>query len=477
MTDQKTPVKSTSKQPAAIKGQPAKPTNAAPKPARGGRSLRWVWLMFGLTGTAMLSATAGALLALSLSSTPLMQRQLTPKEASVFNQGDRISKAVNLNFPELTRPVNILVLGVKVLSTDVNNPPPETRQLRYQATINSFEGLTDTMLLLRFDPQNRRLAVLSVPRDTRTEIEGHGIDKINVANVYGGPALSAKATSDLLGGVQIDRYVRINVQGVQKLVDALGGVNVYVPKDIKYRDDSQHFYVNLKAGSQHLDGDQALQLLRFRYDGYGDIGRIQRQQMVMRALMEQALNPSTLGRIPSILSVIQSHLDTNLSVEELVALVGFATQLTRSNVDMLMVPGNFGMGGPGNSVSYWFPNHERITNLVARYFDQGLETAENADLTRMRIAVQDSTKQEDAVKDLRKTLNNAGFNNVYEDTPWSEPLQVTRIIAQQGNIEDAAAVRRSLGFGEIRTESTGSLDSDVTIQVGKDWVQRSGGKR
>jgi len=86
--------------------------------------------------------------------------------------------------------------------------------------------------------------------------------------------------------------------------DALGGVTVYVPKDMKYQ-DSQHLYINLKAGKHHLNGNQALQLLRFRYDENGDIGRIQRQQILMRALMEQALNPATLSRLPKILSVIQ----------------------------------------------------------------------------------------------------------------------------------------------------------------------------
>ena len=145
--------------------------------------------------------------------------------------------------------------------------------------------------------------------------------------------------SELLGGVAIDRYVRINVQGVEKLVDTLGGIMVNVPKDMKYQDDSQHLYINLKAGEQQLNGDQALQFLRYRYDDYGDIGRIQRQQMLMRAVVEQALTPSTIARLPKILSVIQSNVDTNLKVEELLALVGFAAQTNRSNIQMLMLPG------------------------------------------------------------------------------------------------------------------------------------------
>ncbi len=437
------------------------------------RKYRWLWLVFGLTGIAMLSATAGALLAVTLSSTPLMQRKMSAEEAAVFAQGERISSRSTLQLPELTRPVNILVLGVKVLTTDTANPPPELAKLKYQALVNSFDGLTDTMLLLRFNPETKKLVVLSIPRDTRTEIPGHGVTKINAANVYGGPSLAAKSTSELLDGLGIDRYITINVQGVQALIDALGGVNVYVPKDMKYRDDSQHLYINLKAGRQHLNGDQALQLLRFRYDEYGDIGRIQRQQMVMRSLMEQSLNPATLTRLPKILQVIQSHIDTNLTVEELVSLVGFAAQTNRSQVQMLVVPGEFSEPGQYDA-SYWLPSPNRIAAMMAQYFNHGAERLDAITPGSVRIAVQDSTRRSGAAQALINSLAKAGYTNAGIDLPYSEPLRVTRIIAQQGDAQSAETIRNSLGFGEVRIESTGDIGSDITIQVGQDWVERNG---
>lgn len=407
---------------------------------------------------------------MSFASTPLMQRELSPEQASVFSKGDRISKNNRLQLPELTRPVNILVLGLKVLTTDVQNPPANLKKLRYQALVNSFDGLTDTMLLLRFNPEAKKLVALSIPRDTRTQVPGYGITKINEANVDGGPALSAKATSELLGGVGVDRYVSINVQGVQALVDAVGGVTVFVPKDMKYKDESQHLYVNLKAGQQHLNGDQALQLLRFRYDENGDIGRIQRQQMVMRALMEQTLNPATLARLPQILAVIQTHIDTNLSVEELVALVGFAARTNRSQVQMLMVPGSFSQPHEYSGISYWLPSPQRIQTLMAQHFSFGT-VATTEPLNAARIVIQDSTRQLNAAQTVVNTLKQAGYGNVSVAQPNREPLYMTRIVAQQGDVASAEAVRRSLGFGEVRIESTGELDSDITIQIGQDWAR------
>ncbi len=432
---------------------------------------RWLWLMSGLAGVALLSATAGALLAMSFASTPLMQRKLSPEQASVFSKSESISKNNSLQLPELTRPVNILVLGLKVLTTDVQNPPANLKKLRYQALVNSFDGLTDTMLLLRFNPEAKKLVALSIPRDTRTAVPGYGITKINEANVDGGPALSAKATSELLGGVGVDRYVSINVQGVQALVDALGGVTVFVPKDMKYKDESQHLYVNLKAGQQHLNGDQVLQLLRFRHDEYGDIGRIQRQQMVMRSLMEQTLNPATLVRLPKILSIVQSHIDTNLSVEELVALVGFAARTNRSQVQMLMVPGSFSQPHEFNGVSYWLPSVQRIQTMMARHFDFGTVSADDSFADAVRVVIQDSTRQSNATPAVMNKLKQGGYNNVSVAEPKREPLNVTRIVAQQGDVKGAEAIRQSLGFGEVRIESTGDLDSDVTIQIGQDWKQ------
>ncbi|MDY6902456.1 MAG: LCP family protein, partial [Cyanobacteriota bacterium] len=271
-------------------------------------------------------------------------------------------------FLELNRPVNILVMGMSVLPPDTKNASEDTKDLGYLPQVNSFDGLSDVMLLIRFDPRSNNINILSIPRDTRTEIEGYGLRKINSANRLGGAYLSAKSVSNLLGNIDIHGFVRINVLGVGKLIDALGGVTVNVPKDLKYQDDSQHLYINLKAGEQHLDGDQALQLLRFRNDGRGDIGRIERQQLVMQALIEQALNPATLARSPVILSTIKENIDTNLNLDGLLTLVNFGVQTNRSDIQMLTLPGRVS-NGREFAASYWLPDEEEIDTAIAPYFE------------------------------------------------------------------------------------------------------------
>jgi polyisoprenyl-teichoic acid--peptidoglycan teichoic acid transferase len=441
----------------------------------------------GLLGISLISAVVGAFLAVTVSDVPpLRQTELSKEEQQVFSETDMV--AANLNLPELKRPVNILLLGIKVVRSDLENRgiAYEKQDVGYDHLVNSFHGLSDSMLLLRFDPEEEKVSVLSIPRDTRVNIEGYGIRKINHANDYGGPALTAKVAGELLGGVKIDRYVRVNVQGVEKLIDALGGITVNVPKDMKYTDFSQHLYIDLKKGVQHLDGDKTMQFLRFRYDEYGDISRVQRQQMLMRSAVEQTLKPATIVKIPKILSVIQSHLDTNLTVRELMALSNFASKTDRSDIQMMMLPGDF--NDPGDRVSYWLPNDEKIHKLMTEHFElpkndsdylaiansryAALEGGTGISHPRLRISIQDSTDSQTALQASLDTLRDAGYRQVSASKNWQASLPVTRIIAQSGDNEAAQEVRSILGLGEIVVESTGVLGSDVTVQLGRDWKKQ-----
>jgi LCP family protein required for cell wall assembly len=444
------------------------PTSASQNASKS--NPRWLLIGFGLSAIAVFSATVGALLALSLSQTPLRQARLTPTEEAVFNQEETVTFD-SLQIPKLSRPVNILVMGIKVTSNDV--PDQGHPDLGYHALVNSFEGLSDSMLLLRFDPEKDYVTVLSIPRDTKTLVRGRGVTKINEANYHGGPALAAESVGSLLNDVPIDRYIRINVQGVEKFIDALGGLNLYVPKDMKYTDHSQHLYIDLKEGQQHLDGEKALQFLRFRYDAYGDIGRVQRQQTFMRALIEQTLNPRTILRMPDILSVVRTYLDTNLTTNELIAIAGFTGQKDRSNINMVMLPGDFNIPEEGE-LSYWLPNHDKISEVMAQHFEiqsDYYNASHESDPARLKIAVQSNKDNQETGQKVVDYLQANGYRRAFLTQQFAtQPLLKTKIVAQQGDNYSAAQIRADLGVGEVIVESTGVLTSDITIQLGQDWV-------
>ena len=457
------------------------PTRPTPLPSRQGpqateipplaahtpRPHNWFARGLGLSCIAAISATAGALLAFSLS--------VQPFDKTIGDAGEERPAGESLvgrSFlvPQLSRSVNVLVVGTKVLTSDIGRSPEAAG---YHELVNAFTGLADTILLLRFDPETDAVTVLSIPRDTQVRLPRYGAIKINATNQRGGPALTAQAVQALLGDdIPIDRYVRVNVQGVERLIDALGGVELYVPKDMKYRDDSQHLYIDLKKGQQRLDGDKALQFLRFRHDDLGDIGRVQRQQTLMRAVVEQILTPRTLPRLPKAYKAIESNLDTNLSVEELLALAGLATQARSEDRDlqMLMLPGRFGTTGA------WVPDADAIGRIRHQHFAVesealAVETQPDDAFARTRVAIQDSTDRPEVATALAQQLRDLGYRRVFVGRSWPEPLARTRILAQNGDVRPAQALQTQVGRGTVLVESTGVLGSDITIVIGRDWPQ------
>jgi polyisoprenyl-teichoic acid--peptidoglycan teichoic acid transferase len=441
------------------------------KPVKKHRRPSWLWLCLASVG--LVSAGGGAMLAISLSSTPLLRQQLSAVDAAVFRRNNSFSRSA-LQVPEVTKPVNILMLGIKTNTSDVRNSSgQERKEAGFDKEVDSLQGLSDTMMLLRFDPVSKRMVVLGVQRDTKVEYNGRSM-KINAIDQEGGIAQAAKVVSNTLAGVEIDRYVRMNNFGVEKIIDALGGLTVTVPKDIKYQDDSQHFYINLKAGKQHLDGEKLLGFMRFRKDANGDVGRMQRQQVVMKAMIEQWVNPITVARIPQLMSIVKSHVDTNLTVEEIIALGSFAANHGKGKVQTLMLPGDYNGDGK-HGTSYWLANEEATKNMMAQYFDHG--EVDNTPIApdKLRIKVIDTSYFPDATQRFMKRLDKEGFRRANLDKDpkqLKENLDTTRIIVQHGGMVNGDAIKQALGFGEVEVGTSGDIYSDITIKLGKDWAQK-----
>lgn len=411
-----------------------------------------LWLLLGFT--AVLAGSAGAFLAVMLPR-PVIPTSLTPGEQEAFRPD--ASRAAALD-----RSLHILILGT-------DNPDPALPLSRERERLNTR---TDTILLARFDPQARRITILSIPRDTRVRLPSFGVTKINAANLVGGPALTAQVVSTLLGGIPIDRYVRLNTDALEELIDAVGGVEVYVPEPMHYVDHTQRLFINLEPGWQRLNGEQAHHFARFRRDhlGLGDIGRVQRQQELLRALSRELLSPAVWPRIPKVLQVVRTHLDTNLTWEEVLSLAKFVLTSGGDRIDLVLLPGRFSQPGEF-STSYWLPDPAAIRRVAVSHF--GLE-AEVARIPpqRLRIAVQNATGKPGMARRMVQELVRQGYTQVFavEDSP--QVLPQTEILAQSGDREGAKQVRAALGLGELRVESTGVLNSDITIRIGQDWAQQ-----
>ncbi|MCC6312545.1 MAG: LCP family protein [Thermomicrobiales bacterium] len=172
----------------------------------------------------------------------------------------------------------------------------------------------DALALLRLDPADGSCRLLAIPRDTRTELPGYGLSKINHALAVGGVPYERLVVENLLG-LEIDRFVLVDFQAVVETVDALGGVTVDVPDAFTALDGT-----SFAAGTQTLDGRHALSYSQYRGFSDGDLGRIHRQQQVLRALLVQASGLEVVPAATRVLPLLEDHLRTDLSPGEMVSL-------------------------------------------------------------------------------------------------------------------------------------------------------------
>ncbi len=421
----------------------------------------YIFGLFFLVFTAAISAAIGAITAL-----------LAPVEPPVIT---RVLDATGFNYTSsnrsgyrLSRPVNILILGIDGVPEAAANGP------------KIFEGRSDTILLFHLDPRDKSISLLSVPRDTKVEVPGISLRKISEANARGGAALATRLVSSMLNNTRIERYVRVSSNAFRELVDLLGGVEVFVPRAMSYTDTAQKLKINLAKGWQTLNGEQAEQFARFRNDGLGDIGRIQRQQSLIQAIRNRLASPSVLVRLPQIVRLMQKYVDTNLNYEEILTLANFGLQLERENFKMVMLPGS-SSSEKADLRSYWIVDAIGVDRIMTQYLNLGVPDFEQGRFRNptesvlpknLKIAVQNASNKPATAKNVAEFLTKKGFFNVsvVQDSPQKE--RQSQIIVQQGDLEAANLLQKELGGGKIEASSTGEINSDLTLRVGEDWVKR-----
>lgn len=223
---------------------------------------------------------------------------------------------------------------------------------------------TDTIILASVDTKTKQMALLSIPRDTRVRIPGYGWDKINSASAYGGPELTMRVVSDLLD-IPVRYYVLANFSGFKNIVDALGGVTIDVEQNM-YHEDEENGYayqINLAKGVQRLDGDKALQYVRYRGYVSGDIERTQHQQKFLMALAREMMQPGVILKLPALAPEIYRYVKTNLNPGDIYQMAMAAKKLEGTKMLAQTLPGRNINIGDG---SYWGVDPEEARLALAK---------------------------------------------------------------------------------------------------------------
>lgn len=207
---------------------------------------------------------------------------------------------------------------------------------------------SDTIILASLFPEERQVKLLSVPRDTRMAIPGHGNDKVNHAHVYGGVMLVKESVEEFTG-IPIDFYVETNFKGFENIINILGGVSINVEKKLYNPDED----IDISPGLQTLNGHDALGYVRYRDDLTGDIGRIGRQQKFIKVMTENTIKTSNITKIPELVNELKEHVKTDLSIMDMITYATRFAKMDPADLQTYQVPGFAGMQ---NEVSYWIPD-------------------------------------------------------------------------------------------------------------------------
>ncbi|RDW22203.1 LytR family transcriptional regulator [Oceanobacillus arenosus] len=216
-------------------------------------------------------------------------------------------------------PVSILLMGVEDYSTNGDN------------------GRTDTLMVATFNPDDERLKLLSIPRDTLVEIVGKEYqDKITHAHAFGGKKMTIDTVENFLD-IPIDYYATVNFDAFKNVIDIFGGVTVDVPFDFEQNsDDRKAEKLQFYEGEMDLDGRYALAYARMRYqDPRGDIGRNERQQQVIEALIGKALSVGTITKIDDLAKEVGNNVETNMRISEVLAFAKQYSNFSTSKIDKL----------------------------------------------------------------------------------------------------------------------------------------------
>jgi len=250
---------------------------------------------------------------------------------------------------------------------------------RWEVAHRAFR--TDTMMIASLHSETGEAMLLSIPRDLYVEVPGHGKQRINIAHVLGetqdypggGPALLMDTIQQDFG-IPVHGYVMINFQGFREVVDLLGGVDIYVDKEVwdnSYPDDrGGEITVHIPAGQQHMDSETLLIYCRSRH-GSDDFDRMARQQKALVALAKKALSLQMLRRLPELLQAMSDTFDTDLSMTTIVRLAEMASQVDPENMQSVVIDRNYldpSQRQAGDEPSLLYPDWDKIHTLVEEVF-------------------------------------------------------------------------------------------------------------
>jgi LCP family protein required for cell wall assembly len=400
-------------------------------------------LALGFFGTLLVVVLAGAAYAYSM----LQSAQNTMNKNS--QKDEELAGVLDEHVPD--EPFNVLLLGQ-------DNRPGESA------------ARADTIIVARIDPENDKVWMLSIPRDTRVEIPGHGTQKINAATFYGGPSLMVETVQNFLD-VPINHYMDIDFDGFIKVVDSLGGVWIDVDTEIDDPKASSHGSFtasHIDKGYQLLDGDHALTFVRSRDFPDADFTRMRHQQQFFKALAEQATKFGNVMKIPGMVKDVSQFMSTDMKLTQIVDVAMALRDMGGANVQTATIMGEW-------KSPYVWPDEERKAFLVdamlnGRSFDETATPEVGVSPANITVTIRNGAGIEGCATGTSDILKGKGYP-VGEVGNANQFVYDETLVVYKTDRAAAVQVASDLPKGRV-VESRGmyAFTTDVLVVVGKDYA-------
>lgn len=358
--------------------------------------------------------------------------------------------------------VNILVSGVDIGDAKVK--------------LSDGQKRTDTIILVNFNPSTGAINLVSIPRDTLVKIKGQN-QKINASNVLGGDGYLTKAVEDLLD-IDINYTARINYEGFRKLIDAIGGVDMYISRDMYYDDASQDLHIYFKKGTTvHLDGEKAEEFFRWREnnDGTGladgDIGRINNQHLFIEKVIEKVKTPAFIAKIPSIISIVPKYVTTTMKPDEMLKYAVKFANVDKSKMAISTLKGTTPMIG---GVSYFVYSEAQNADLLATIRGGDVQSGNTAtaqaelDKKAVKIQVLNGTTKTGLAASYAAEIKKNGFTNTISTGNGSK-LSKSKIILNGVDSALVSSIKEEFGIENVVINDQKTGDFDIIVMLGDDY--------
>lgn len=364
---------------------------------------------------------------------------------------------LELQKPEPKEPYNILIMG-------------------FDKREGTSSHRSDSMMLTRVDPQNKKVWIISLPRDYKVQIPGHGTRKLNAAYSFGEEAL-AISTIEKLTGQKINHYLGVDFEGFQEIVEAVGGVEIDVPykiNDPKADDTPDKSATKIDKGLQTLSGAQALTFVRTRDFPDADFSRMRNQQLFFAALADTVAKNVSPAEMPRVAKAIVPYLSTDMSLVQLYAMANDLRGAGSASIYTTSLPGEW-------KSPFIIPDEEGKAEVL-RKFVEGIPfnmtpeeeaAASIVDLkpSSVQVTIRNGTSRVGVAKQAASVLQTRGFvvgevGNTQNQSVYDETLLVYKTSKPSAQL---AAKYLQPGVKLIESRGMYTFDTEVMLVIGKDW--------